>query len=44
MAINVISLLCSGGVGIATNHKDDFIMPDGAKPGDALILTKPLGV
>ncbi|CAD8126610.1 unnamed protein product [Paramecium sonneborni] len=33
-----------GGVGIASNHRDDFIMPNGAEPGDYLILTKPLGV
>ncbi|CAD8071259.1 unnamed protein product [Paramecium primaurelia] len=33
-----------GGVGIASNHKDDFIMPNGAEAGDYLVLTKPLGV
>lgn len=46
MAINVLSLfiIIRGGVGIASNHKDDFIMPNGAEAGDYLILTKPLGV
>lgn len=39
-----IYIFFRGGVGIASTHKDDFIMPNGAKPGDYLILTKPLGV
>jgi len=33
-----------GGCAIATPNKNQFIMPTGAKPGDKLILTKPLGM
>ena len=32
-----------GGVANVMSHKDEFIKPNFSKPGDVLILTKPLG-
>lgn len=32
-----------GGVGITLRHEKEFIRPNGAVPGDVLVLTKPLG-
>lgn len=32
-----------GGTAIASGKTSDFIMPNGANPGDVLILTKGLG-
>eukprot|EP01061_Rhynchopus_euleeides_P023373 TRINITY_DN38068_c0_g1_i1.p1 TRINITY_DN38068_c0_g1~~TRINITY_DN38068_c0_g1_i1.p1 ORF type:complete len:327 (+),score=116.05 TRINITY_DN38068_c0_g1_i1:231-1211(+) len=32
-----------GGVAIAVVHESEFISPDGLKPGNTLVLTKPLG-
>lgn len=32
-----------GGAAIASGLKDDYVLPTGAKVGDVLVLTKPLG-
>jgi selenide,water dikinase len=32
-----------GGVAMSTLKESDFIRPDGAQPGDVLVLTKPIG-
>ena len=32
-----------GGCAISTGGVNDFIMPNGAKKGDKLLITKPLG-
>lgn len=32
-----------GGCAIAVVKDDEFVMPNNAQPGDAIILTKPLG-
>ena len=33
-----------GGCAIASGTKSDFFIPNGALPGDLLIMTKPLGI
>lgn len=33
-----------GGVAMSLRHETEFIRPDGAVPGDVLVLTKPLGI
>lgn len=33
-----------GGVAMSLRHEKEFIRPDGAQPGDVLVLTKPLGI
>lgn len=32
-----------GGVGISVVQKQEFIMPNAARPGDVVVLTKPIG-
>jgi hypothetical protein len=33
----------AGGVATSLRHTSEFIRPEGAQPGDVLVLTKPLG-